>query len=370
MAINLMEPIFDDEMLEAAKNALTNEFFLNGDSIRSFEKEFADYIGVKYARAINSGTTALQLSLLAMGIDKNDEVITTPATFIATSNAIKHTGAKPVFADITFDNYNIDPEEIRKVIKKSQGKVKAIVPVHLYGYPADMSETMEIAEEYDIKVLEDACQGHGGFYKGKKLGSLGDAGAFSFYPSKNMTVAGDGGMVTTNNEELIEKIDMYRNCGRSKKDGNIHDVVGYTARMNTVNAAIGRIQLQRLDKWLQKRIEVVNQYKMELKDLEDIILPPDEPEGIQSAWHLFVIRSNKRDELHKFLRENEIRCGVHYAYPVHLQPAYANDGYSENMLPKSEQWAKEVLSLPVHFKITQEQVSYISEKVLEFFRRI
>ena len=367
MPINLMKPVFDEEMLEAAKHALSNEFFLKGESVKAFENEFADYIGVKFARAINSGTTALQLSLLAMGIQPNDEVITTPSTFIATANAIKYTGAKPVFVDITLNQYNLDPTAVKKVINESNGKVKAIVPVHLYGYPAEMDEILEIAQEYDVKVLEDACQAHGGSYKGKKMGSIGDAAAFSFYPSKNMTVGGDGGMITSNDEDIIEKIDLYRDCGRSKSDGNVHEVIGYTARMNTVNAAIGRIQLKRLDNWMAKRIKVVNQYKSELNSLKNIILPPDESEGIQSAWHLFVIRSKERDDLHKYLKENGIRCGIHYPHPVHLQPPYLSEGYREGMFPNAEIVAKEVLSLPVHSKLTEEQVSFVSSKVKEFF---
>ncbi|MHA1230340.1 MAG: DegT/DnrJ/EryC1/StrS family aminotransferase [Candidatus Helarchaeota archaeon] len=369
MAINLMEPVFDDEMLEAATKALTEEFFLKGESVKRFENEFGDYIGVKHARAVNSGTTALHLSLLAMGITQKDLVITTPASFIATANAIRYTSAKPIFVDISLQNYNIDVDKLRNKVKELKNKVKAIVPVHLYGYPSNMDEIIEIAEEFDIKVLEDACQAHGGRYKGKKLGSLGDAAAFSFYPSKNMTVGGDGGMVTSNNDEIIEKIEMYRDCGRSKKDGNLHEVIGYTARMNTVNAAIGRVQLKNLDKWLERRTEIVEMYRKELESIEQISIPPSNNDEIKSAWHLFVIRTKQRKRFIEHMKKNNVRCGVHYSYPIHLQPPYLKLGYKEGMFPNAEKWAKEVVSLPVHYKMNNEQVQHVIDKVHEFFRR-
>ena len=212
-----MEPIFTDEMLQAAINALKHERFLRGKSVEKFEKEFAEFTGTKYAIAVNSGTSALHLSLIAMGISSGDYVITTPATFISTVNAISYINAKPLFADISLETYNIDPQNLEKVVKKYKDKVKAMIPVHLYGYPCEMDAILEIAEKYDIKVLEDACQAHGATYKNKKVGSFGDAAAFSFYPSKNMTVCGDGGMVTTNDYDISEMVKSLRDVGRSKK---------------------------------------------------------------------------------------------------------------------------------------------------------
>ncbi|MHA1221800.1 MAG: DegT/DnrJ/EryC1/StrS family aminotransferase, partial [Candidatus Heimdallarchaeaceae archaeon] len=202
--INLMEPIFDDEMLNAAINALKEEFFLRGESVKEFENEFSKYINVKYAIAVNSGTTALHLSMIAMDIKENDIVVTTPATFIATANSIKYTGAKPLFVDISLDDYTIDPIVIEKALKKYGDRIKAIMPVHLYGHTSKMKEILELKDKYNFKIIEDACQAHGGEYYDKKLGSVGDVAAFSFYPSKNMTVAGDGGMITTDDSEISE----------------------------------------------------------------------------------------------------------------------------------------------------------------------
>ena len=247
MRIPLAKPILTDEMIHAAVKALKNDLFLRGKNVEEFEKDFADYIGTKHAIAVNNGTSAFHLSLIAMGVGSGDYVITTPATFIATANAITYIGAKPIFVDISLETYNIDPQKIEEEVKKYKGKVKAIIPVHLYGYPADMDEILEIAENYGLKVLEDACQAHGAVYKNKRVRSLGDAAAFSFYPSKNMTVAGDGGMITTNDDEIAEVVKSLRDVGRSKNKPYVHEYIGYTARMNTVNATIGRIQLKYLE---------------------------------------------------------------------------------------------------------------------------
>jgi len=367
--INLMEPIFNDEMLNAAKKALSNEFFLRGDSVKGFENDFQDYLNVKHALALNSGTTALHLALLAFGIGKGDYVITTPATFIATANAISYTGAYPLFVDISFDDYNIDPNKVEDAIKKHQGKVKAIMPVHLYGFPSKMNELLEITEKYGLKLIEDACQAHGGSYKGKKLGSIGDAAAFSFYPSKNLTVAGDGGLLTTNDDDVADYVTRLRDCGRSNDIPGAHDMIGYTARLNTVNAAIGRVQLKYLDEWVNRRREIVNIYYENLSDISEVILPPQENDNIQSSWHLFALRVKERERLQSFLKENGIRTGIHYHYPVHLQKPYLELGYKEEMFPNAEQWAKEIVSIPLHTKLTDDDVSLISNKIQKYYKK-
>ncbi len=363
-----MELIFDEEMLNAAINALKNEFFLKGESVKKFEEDFKNYIGTKHALALNSGTTALHLSLLAFGIGKNNYVITTPATFIATANAITYTGAYPLFVDITLNDYNINPVKIEEAIKQHKDKVKAIMPVHLYGYPSKMDEINELASEHDLCVIEDSCQSHGGSYKGKKLGSIGDTGTFSFYPSKNMTVAGDGGMLTTNSDEVADHVSQLRDCGRSKTKAGIHDYIGYTARLNTVNAAIGRVQLKHLDKWVQQRKKTVKRYHEELDDIEGLVLPPKDNNDCQSAWHLFVVRVKDRMKLKEFLFKEGIRTSIHYDLPVHLHPPYLKMDYKETMFPNAEIWAKEVLTIPLHSKLTEENITFITQKIKKFFK--
>jgi perosamine synthetase len=370
MKINLMEPILTKEMLDAATKALQEEFFLRGESVKKFEMEFAHYIGVKHAVAVNSGTSALHLSLLSLGIGEGNLVITTPFTFIATANVITFVGARPLFVDISPNTFTIDPEELKKAIANYGEKVRAIIPVHLYGYPCKMNEITEIAREHDITIIEDACQAHGAIYKGKKVGSFGDAAAFSFYPSKNITVAGDGGMITTNNDEIAEIVSQLRDVGRAKDDPNRHDYIGYTARMNTVNAAIGRIQLKYLEEWNEKRRRIAKEYHSRLNGVGDLILPPEGDDNIRPAWHLYVIRTRYRNQLKEYLESKGIQCGIHYPIPIHLQPPYRKIGYSEGMFPNSEKCAKEVLSLPMHQNLSIDDINYITDAIKEFYRRV
>ena len=370
MKIPLMEPILTDEMVKAAINALKNERFLRGKSVAEFEKEFANYVGTNYAVAVNSGTSALHLSLIAMGVKEGDYVVTTPATFIATANVINYVGAKPLFVDISLETYNIDPQRLEETIKKYKDKVKVVIPVHLYGYPCEINEILEISEKYSIKILEDACQAHGALYKGKKIGSFGDAAAFSFYPSKNMTVCGDGGMVTTNDDKIAEMIESLRDVGRSKSKPYVHEYIGYTARMNTVNAAIGRIQLKYLEEWNEKRRKIAKEYNKRLDGIGDLILPPQGNSKIKPVYHLYVVRTKHRDELKEYLEKKGIECGIHYPLPVHLQPPYRKMGFKEGMFPNAERWAKEVLSLPMHPNLTKDEVEYIVSCIEEFFRVI
>lgn len=368
--IYLSEPILNEEMINNAINALKTERFLKGESIKKFEEEFGKYVGTKYALAVNSGTSALHLSLIASGIKAGDYVVTTPASFIATANAIVYIGAKPIFSDISPETYNIDPYILEEKIKKYKKKVKAIIPVHLYGYPCDMDHILEIAERYDIKVLEDACQAHGAMYKGKRVGSLGIAGAFSFYPSKNMTVCGDGGMVTTNSEDIAKIVESLRDVGRSKDSSYFHERIGYTARMNTINAAIGRIQLKHLEEWNEKRRKIAKEYNKKLAGIGDLILPPKENSNIKPVYHLYVIRTKYRDQLKEYLEKNGIECGIHYPLPIHLQMPYRQMGFRERMFPNAEKWAKEVLSLPMHPNLTEDDIEYIVTRVDNFFREV
>jgi len=361
--IPLANPIFDKEMENAALNALWNDRFVLGEEVHKFEEEFAKYCGSKYAVSTNSGTEALRLSLTALDIASLDQVVTTPFTFIATSNAVVQVGATPIFADIDMRTYNIDPNKITKKITKH---TKAIMPVHLYGYPCDMDKIMKIAVSHQIKVLEDACQAHGAVCNGLKVGTIGDVGCFSFYPSKNMTVCGDGGMIVTNNEKIAESVAKLRDCGRKSK--YVHDVVGYSSRLNTVNAAIGRIQLRRLDEWNEKRRMNASLYDSFLSDLEEIVLPPSCDSHVKPVYHLYVIRGERRDELNEWLNYNGIQCGIHYPLPIHLQPIYKTlFKFKGGEYPNSELASQTCLSIPLHPNLTRDEIKFISEKIHEFY---
>jgi len=365
MKIPLMKPFVNEEIKNAVVYVLENERFVLGEDVYKFEEELARYFGVKYAITTSSGTHALEFALKAIGLKKNDKVVTTPFSFIATANSILHAGGEPAFADIRDDTFNIDPTEVSRRIDSN---TKAILPVHLYGYPADMNKIIELADENDLKVIEDACQAHGAIYQGRKVGTLGDAGCFSFYPSKNMTVCGDGGAVITDHEDIAETVMRLRDCGRISKYE--HDIIGYTARLNTINAAIGRIQLKYLDQWNEARRRIAKTYSSLLSDIEEITLPPSETSTIKPVYHLYVIRTKYRDYLKKWLEENGIECGIHYPIPIHLQPIYRKIyGYSGGEYPKSERASKECLSIPMHPFLKDEEIKYISEKIHEFFNK-
>ena len=337
-----------DEMEEAVVNALRNESFVNGESVSKFEEEFARYIGTKYAVSVNSGNSALQLSLMALDIDGNIQKVATPTnSFIASANCIRMTNAQPILTDINARDGGIDVNSITE-------KVNAIIPVHIYGNPCDFDSVKTFAEEQKIPIIEDACQAHGAIYKNKKVGSLSDVGCFSFYPTKNMTVGGDGGMSTTNNEEIANKIRSIRDNGRKTK--NEFDKLGFTMRLNTINAAIGRIQLKHLDEKNSRRREIVSIYKENL--IEDCILP--ENENGKSVYHQIVIRHENRDKIREGLTNNDIGSAIYYEKPIHLQPLYLEYDYK---LPNSEKFAKEVLSLPSYPSLTNDHLLEICEHV-------
>ena len=338
---------FTSEMEEAAIHALRNESFVGGESVSKFEEEFAEYTGVKHAVSVSSGNSALQISLMALGIADNSKVVTPTNSFIASANCIRMTNAHPILADIDLKDGGIDVSGITQ-------SVDAIIPVHIYGNPCNFDSVKAFAEEQKIPIVEDACQAHGAIYKNRKVGSLSDVGCFSFYPTKNMTVGGDGGMTTTNNEEIAQKISSMRDNGRKTK--NEFDKLGFTMRLNTVNAAIGRIQLKHLDEKNSRRREIVSIYKKNL--VEDCILP--ENENGKSVYHQIVIRHSKRNEIRKGLADNDIGSAIYYETPIHLQPIYQEYGYK---LPNSEKFSKEVMSLPSYPLLTDEQILVICEHV-------
>lgn len=353
--IPLMKQEFTKEMKEAAIYALKNERFVLGESVFKFEEKFARYCGAKYAVAVSSGTAALHLSLIALGLKKNEKVVTTPMSFVATANAIVHSGGIPVFADIEEDTGNIDTKNV------ITNGVRGIVPVHLYGQPCEMDKIMELKEE-GIFIIEDACQAHGAEYRGKKVGSMGDAGCFSFYPSKNMTVGGDGGMVTTNDEKIAEEIRKLRDCGRKSKYE--HDSIGFTYRLNTVNAAIGLVQLKYLGAWNEKRRKIAKLYRKLLP--KKILL--SEKKHIKHAYHAFVIKVMEREKLAECLKSNGIETGIHYPTPIHLQPIYKKlFGYKKGNFPIAEKFSREVLSLPIYPQLSADEVKFVCEKIEEFY---
>jgi perosamine synthetase len=362
--IPLAKPLFTKEMEKVAVDALRTEHFVSGESVRRFEEEFAKYCGVDYATSMNSGTDALQIALEAVGIGKGHKVVTTPASFIATSNVIIHVGAKPVFADIDLETYTIAPAKVRQVVSGTKG----VIPVHLYGYPADMDSVNEIAQKHGVHVIEDACQAHGAMYKGRKAGSLGDVACFSFYPSKNMTVGGDGGMLVTNDKKVAIKAAKLRDCGRKSK--YVHDMIGYTARLNTVNAAIGRVQLRHLDDWNRLRRRNAEIYDRVLSDLNELILPPKGDSEIQPIYHLYVARTKRRDELAGWLESNGIHCGINYTLPIHLQPIYKRMfGFKKGMYPSSEELCQTCLSIPMYPDLSANEIRFISDKIHDFFEK-
>lgn len=361
--IPLMQPVLDTEMIEAALHALQSEKFVLGESVHKFEEEFARYCGARYAIATGSGTAALQIALQSLGIGHSDSVLTTPFSFIATSNAIIHAGASPKFVDVDSSDFNLSARAAEGGLTE---KTKAIIPVHLYGRPCRMDEFKDLARARGLKLVEDACQAHGAEYMGRRVGSYGDAACFSFYPSKNMTVGGDGGMITTNDEQVAEVARSIRDCGRDGTSKYAMSHIGYTSRLNSVNAAIGRIQLRRLDDWNLARRRVAALYRRELEGLEKIELPPEDGSDSRSVYHLFVIRSSLRDSIQRRLATNGIETGVHYPIPIHLQIPYREMfGYREGSFPTSELLANEVLSLPIHANIKEEEVKFVCEQVRE-----
>lgn len=362
--IRLANPICDDATRQMVVEALQNEHFVGGESVNHFEEEFAHYIGTKYAIATSSGTAALSLALLALGIKTGDEVVTTPASFVATANAVIHVNATPRFADIELQTCGIDSEAISR---SRTAQTKAIIPVHLYGQPADMSGLLDLADRYGLRLIEDACQAHGALYRGAKVGSIGDVGCFSFYPTKNMTVLGDGGMVTTNDEALAGSVRKLRDCGRISRYE--HDAIGFTYRLNTINAAAGRAQLKRLDEWNAIRRRNAGLYNKYLGEVDDVTVPPTQPNST-AVYHQYVIRTHRRDQLKNWLAEKEIETGIHYPLPIHLQPIYkALYGFQGGEYPNSEFLCRTCLSLPVNPTLTPDDIATISEEVQAFFRQ-
>ena len=356
--IPIAKPLLGKEEIDAVTEVLDSGMIAQGPKVEEFELAFSEYTGSEYSAAVNSGTAALHIALLAHGIGKEDEVITTPFSFVATANSILYTGAKPVFADIEPETFNIDPEKIKERITS---KTRAIMPVHLYGHPADMKAIMEIAEDNKLIVIEDACQSHGAECLGKKVGSFG-TGAFSFYPTKNMTT-GEGGMLTTDDKEIAEKAKMIRAHG--SKIRYLHEMLGFNLRMTDIAAAIGLVQLGKLDKFTKARQGNAEMLSARLKGIPGLV-PAITKAGCTHVFHQYTVRAKKRDQLAAFLKDKDIGTGVHYPTPIHKQPYYIDLGYRDS-LPVSEKAVEEVLSLPVHPALSGTDIQKIVEATREFY---
>ncbi|MEW6357094.1 MAG: DegT/DnrJ/EryC1/StrS family aminotransferase [Planctomycetota bacterium] len=347
------------ELDAAVLSVLESQYFILGPEVEALEKEIAAFCGAKCAVGCSSGSDALILALMGMGIGPGDEVITTPFTFFATAGSIAHLGAVPVFVDINPRTFNIDPAQIEKRITK---KTKAILPVHLYGQCADMDPINAIARKRGLKVIEDACQAIGAEYKGKKAGSLGDMGCFSFYPTKNLNGMGDGGMVTTNNEELGEKIRLLRTHGAKPK--YFHAMVGINARLDAIQAAGLRVKLKHLNDWNDRRREIAAMYDAKMS-VNGITTPY--VEGFNTpVYHQYVIRTQDRDGLIAALDKAEIGHMIYYPLPLHLQGCFANQGHKEGDFPHAERACKEVLALPIFPEMTQKEIAHVAETVASF----
>lgn len=343
--------------LDAAMQAvLDRTAFIGGEDLQQFEAEFAAYCGSKSCVGVGNGTDALYLALRALGIGSGDEVITVAHTFIATAEAISQTGARPVFVDIREDTMLIDPDAVEAAITP---RTRAIIPVHLYGQPCDMDRLLEIAKHHNLKVIEDAAQAHGARWRGRRVGALGDAACFSFYPGKNLGAYGDAGAVVSQDEDLIERVRMLANHGRLEK--YTHQMEGVNSRLDGLQAAILRVKLRYLDSWNAARQQHAAHYVEALKD-SGLILPVVHPEA-ESVWHLFVVRVSEREKFQARLKEQGISTGIHYPLPLHQQPAYQYLGVATGTLPVTEKVASEIVSLPMYAELTEEQVEKISEAV-------
>jgi len=392
----------EEELVKVFRDCLRTASFVGGSQVQGFEEEFAQFCETKYCVAVNSGTDALRFALIAAHIGPGDEVITVPNTFIATTEAISQTGASIAFIDIDERTYNMDPNQLEDYLKKRfkvggsrlkaphankepknhssdfglqpqtvslKPRPAAVLPVHLYGQPADMDSILEIANKYGLSVIEDACQAHGALYyskiedKWKKAGSMGLAAGFSFYPGKNLGACGEGGAVTTNDEKIVQSVKMLRDHGQAKK--YYHDFEGYNGRLDAIQTGILRVKLKHLSEWNEKRRQKAYRYNEMFGQLDSLILP-HEPSWTKGVYHLYIVRVQQREELQKYLSEKGISTGLHYPIPLHLQKAYGGLGYIEGNFPVTEKVGKEILSLPMFPQLTNDQQDEVVNKIKEF----
>jgi dTDP-4-amino-4,6-dideoxygalactose transaminase len=345
-----------DEVIEASA-------FAGGRFVELFEDDFARSCGARYVSGLGSGTDALWFALLAVGVGPGDEVITVPSTFMATAEAISFCGAKPVLVDIEPRTCTLDPNQLEAAITP---RTKAIVPVHLFGQMADMDPITAIAKKHGLAVIEDACQAHAAEYKGRKAGTIGDIGCFSFYPGKNLGALGEAGAAITSNLRYKQTIDTLRDHGQVKKYH--HSMIGWNGRMDGIQAAVLRVKLKHLPAYTATRQKKAKEYRELLAEYSELQLPFEAP-GRAHVYHLYAVRTKLRDQLFATLARDGVQCGIHYPVPIHLQPAYKGLGYRRGSFPVAEQCADEFLSLPIYAELTSEQIHYVSERVEAFFEK-
>ncbi|MGQ9858765.1 MAG: DegT/DnrJ/EryC1/StrS family aminotransferase [Thermodesulfobacteriota bacterium] len=374
----------EKELMAVFSHALGTASFIGGPQVQSFEEEFASFCGARHCVGVGSGTDALRFALLAAGVGPGDGVITVPMTFIATTEAISQVGARPIFVDVEESTSNMDPNRLEDLLGRifgdrgflchsgSSWKPKAVVPVHLYGHPAHMDPILELAQRYELLVIEDACQAHGAEYLSgrignrstwRKVGTMGAAAAFSFYPGKNLGACGEAGAVVTDDDEIARRVRMIRDHGQSQK--YYHEMEGYNGRLDAIQAGILRIKLRHLPGWNQLRRDKAAVYNELLGSMDNCIVPGEAPYA-RCVYHLYVIRVARRDQLHAHLMRKGIGCGLHYPLPLHLQRAYKHLAHKEGDFPVAEKLAREVISLPFFPEITREQQQAVAEAVKEF----
>jgi len=342
-----------NEFGDAIRKVIESSAFAGGSFVERFEEEFAAYCGSAHALGVGNGTDALWLSMLALGIGEGDEVITVPNTFVATAEAIVCCKAQPVFVDVDENTFTMDPAELKKSLTE---RTKAIIPVHLFGQPADMDPILEFARMHGLFVIEDAAQAHGARYKGRKAGTIGDAGCFSFYPGKNLGAFGEAGAVVTNDTDLAEKIRILRDHGQSQKYH--HTMIGWNCRMDGIQAAVLSVKLRHLERANLLRRHRASLYNEALAGLDEVATPV-EADYARHVYHIYAVCVQERDEVRRFLEANGIGCGVHYPIPIHLQEAWGNLGYFEGAFPIAENLAKEFLSLPMFPELAEGQIEYV-----------
>jgi len=346
------------EFLRRLASIQEKSHYILGEEVRKFEEEFSRYCGTKYAVGVNSGTDALFLSLKALGIGEGDEVIVPAFTFIATSFAVSMTGARPVFIDIDSATYTLDARQLARLVTK---KTKAIMPVHLFGLCANMTEIATVARKRKLCIVEDAAQAHGAQIGDRKAGDFGACGCFSFYPTKNLSAFGDAGLITTNSKRVYESLLRLRDCGRSSKR-YLHSVLGYNSRLDNIQAACLLLKLQKLDEWNKKRMDNARLYAEQLKNTRGIILPCV-PKGYTHVFHVYSIRTKKRDALIEEFKASNIPFGIFYPVPLHMQKANASLGYRRGDFPVSEQVANEIISLPIHPKLSEKDIATVASAI-------
>ena len=347
------------EVLERIGEVIDSAGYILGPQVREFEEQFAKYTGTNHCVGLANGTEALHMALRALDIGQGDEVITAGNSFAATAFAIKYVGANPVFVDIAPDDYNIDASLIESAITP---KTKAIMPVHLYGQPARMDAICKIAKEHGLKVIEDAAQAHGAELNGQRCGSFGDIGCFSFYPGKNLGAFGDGGAAVTNDPELAEKLNLFRNYGQKVK--NRHDSMGFNCRLDTVQAAVLLTKMNYIEQWTESRRQVAAWYREELAD-SDLILP-SEHDDVRHVYHLFIVRTPNRDALIEHMCQHDVSCGIHYPNPLYVNPPFADARTVPMECPVVTQVANEILSLPMYPEMTREHVAQVGNALRAF----